>query len=276
VTGTLYGCDVGEDSFEEEDEFVPGGFMGWPYREANMIFPFRAPCPEPGGQGALSYVHPIASYPHDQGPAAIVSGGMYRPVAGGANNWPVVYYPVRGDVFYTDYYVGDLYRLTWNGLQWSRALPVPGQPTDSTWAAGLTTASEFQLGPDGSLWWMRQFDDSFTPSSGSIQRIRFTGDTGGVGPQPVAEGHLGAAPNPFVHSVDLSFRLAVPERVRLVVHDLAGRRVQTLLDGEASAGETRVRWDGHDDRGNSVPPGVYFARLDRPGSAATVRLLRGR
>jgi glucose/arabinose dehydrogenase len=275
LTGVIYCGDVGEDTFEEQDEIHSGDFMGWPYREADSII-VHVDCPEPGSAGSTPYVSPIAYFRHDQGPAAIISAGTYRPVAGGASNWPPAYYPSRGDVFYTDYYVGDLRRITWNGASWVRAAPVPGQPDDSTWAAGLATAADFLVGPDGSLWWMRQFDDSFSPSSGAIGRIAFNGATAVDRGGDFGRG-LTAAPNPFARSVDLSFRLAAAERVKLVIRDLAGRRIVTLFDGIAPAGENRVSWKA-DEGGAGLPAGVYFARLERAAPAAplTLRLLRTR
>ena len=51
-------------------------------------------------------------------------------------------------------------------------------------------------------------------------------------------------------------------RVRLAVYDAFGRRVRMLRDGaNQDAGEYRLRWDGRDDAGRTVAPGVYLARL---------------
>jgi hypothetical protein len=264
VTGTLYVGDVGEDTFEEENEVHPGDFLGWPYREANLIV-VHTDCPEPGGSGTLSYVHPIAFFGHRLGSDAIMSAGMYRPVTGAPNNWPPSYYPSRGDVFYQDYYVGDLKRITWNGSSWLPAAPVPGQPNDSTWASGFLTACDFQVGPDGSLWWMRQFDDGFDFSSGMVGRIRSTTTTS-VAPAVTVREAMRATPNPFRGSVDLALRTATRSRARLAIYDLLGRRVRVLLDGDLPAGERHVRWDGAGASGERLPAGVYLARLEREGA----------
>ncbi len=273
VTGTLFGCDVGDDSFEEMNEIHAGDFLGWPYREGNLIR-VRAECPEPGGPGAVPYVAPVATYSHGLDSYAVVSAGPYRPAVGGTNNWPDEYYPARGDLFYTDYFAGDLRRLSWNGSGWVPAAPVAGQPDDSTWASGLTTAVDFLVGPNGSLWWMSQYNEFFDPASGGLHRIRYVGVTSVAGAAP-PPGALRAAPNPFTHRVDLTFRLAGPGAVRLAIYDVAGRRVHTLFEGD-TAGEMRARWDGTTAAGARAAAGVYFARLERtdaPDPGETVRVL---
>ncbi len=272
-TGVLYGCDVGEADFEEVNEIHAGAFLGWPWREANLSI-VRGSCPEPGGVGAQLYVPPIAFFSRNTSLHAVVSGGMYRPAIGGNHNWPMAYYPDRGSVFYMDYYVGDLKRLTWNGTSWVAAAAVPGQPSASNWATGLVTGVDFLVGVDGSLWWMAQFNDQYEPVSGSLNRIRYTGVTA-VGAAGAAPRGLSATPNPSRGDVDLSFALAAPGRARLAIYDLLGRRVRVLAEGDLPAGETRVRWNGTRDSGEAAPAGVFFARLEREDAAPVVlRLLR--
>ncbi|MCA9753996.1 MAG: S8 family serine peptidase [Gemmatimonadetes bacterium] len=91
----------------------------------------------------------------------------------------------------------------------------------------------------------------------------------------VAESRLDAfRPNPFSQNADLVF--AVPNRVpvSLVVYDVSGRRVRALVDRTVGAGEYRVAWDGRDESGRAVAPGMYFARLTGPGFEHTVRGVR--
>jgi len=69
-------------------------------------------------------------------------------------------------------------------------------------------------------------------------------------------------PNPFNPSTTLKFSLSRDSQVRLTVHDLMGRAVRTLVDGDRPAGEHGVLWDGRDDRGEAVGTGVYFVRVE--------------
>ncbi len=274
-SGDLFVADVGENSFEELNQVRSGDFCGWPWREADAIR-VRSDCPEPGGPGAMPYRAPILSLAHDEAVSyAIISAGVYRPVLGGNANWPPAYYPIRGDVFYGQYYEGYLRRLTWDGANWAPAAPVAGQPNATDWATGLFNSVDFNVGPDGSLWWMRQFDQFYSPSTGGIFRIRYVGSPTGVAGRAPAPRALAAAPNPARGPVELAFSLAEGQRVRLGLYDLTGRRVRALYEGTVSPGETRVRWDGTGERGEALGPGVYFARLEREhGPPATTRILR--
>ncbi len=273
-TGAIYNADVGENIMEEIDETLPGDFGGWPWREGTSVV-VRAQCPEPGGSGFNSFKPPIVAMARGPDPTAFNCAGMYRPVPGAPNNWPAAYTGTFGDVFYGEYYSGMLRRLKKMAGVWSPAAAVAGQPDPDDWATGLVSATDFLVGPDGSLYWIAQFDPNFSPASGTLQRIRYTGDLTAVTDPPVAARGLGTAPNPFARETMLSFRVASREPVGLFVYDLAGRRVRRLFEGEAEAGERRLAWDGRDDAGAPVAPGVYLVRLDRARLAPQfVRLVR--
>jgi len=80
-------------------------------------------------------------------------------------------------------------------------------------------------------------------------------------------------PNPFNPSTRIAFALPADARVRLTVHDLAGRRIATLVDAALPAGGHAVDWRGRDDRGAPVPAGVYLYRLHTSLGARAGRML---
>jgi hypothetical protein len=81
------------------------------------------------------------------------------------------------------------------------------------------------------------------------------------------------APNPFGRLTSIAYALPARARAALQIYDLQGRVARTLFNGEAAAGEHRVTWDGRDDQGARVGPGVYFARLSSGGSSAIKRMI---
>jgi pimeloyl-ACP methyl ester carboxylesterase len=68
-------------------------------------------------------------------------------------------------------------------------------------------------------------------------------------------------PNPFAGTTTLHF--AVPERsqVRLSVFTLLGQEVARLVDGEVEPGYRSIQWNGVDDKGHHLPPGIYLYRM---------------
>jgi serine protease len=85
---------------------------------------------------------------------------------------------------------------------------------------------------------------------------------------------LSGAPSPFAASVEIRFALPEPVPARVIVYDAAGRRVRTLVDGLAAAGEQRLTWDGRDDAGRDAASGVYWLRLWAGEASATRRIER--
>lgn len=90
--------------------------------------------------------------------------------------------------------------------------------------------------------------------------------TSGAGGLPGAVTALGRnTPNPFNPRTVIAFSLAQPEIVELSVHDVAGRRLRTLVSGQAlPAGAHEAMWDGLDQDGRPAPAGVYFCTLRTP------------
>jgi hypothetical protein len=69
---------------------------------------------------------------------------------------------------------------------------------------------------------------------------------------------------PVRGGTDLQLALARGGRVRLLLHDVRGRRVAVLLDGELPAGRHALRWEATDDENVRLASGVYFLQLDAP------------
>jgi flagellar hook assembly protein FlgD len=85
-----------------------------------------------------------------------------------------------------------------------------------------------------------------------------------------------AAPNPFRGITTIRFSMPEAGPATLAIHDVAGRRVRTLLDGAVGEGDRRFVWDGRDDTGRALASGVYFYRLQAAGNSRTgqVQLLK--
>ncbi len=68
-------------------------------------------------------------------------------------------------------------------------------------------------------------------------------------------------PNPFNPSTTIRFALPSAAHTKVVIFDLAGRKVKTLVDDMLTAQSHEAVWMGNDEAGRSVSAGVYFYRV---------------
>lgn len=68
-------------------------------------------------------------------------------------------------------------------------------------------------------------------------------------------------PNPFNAGTIIEYSLPRASHVSLIIYNLRGQKVVTLIDSEQDARVHRVRWTGHDAAGLQVATGVYLYRL---------------
>ena len=80
-------------------------------------------------------------------------------------------------------------------------------------------------------------------------------------------------PNPVVDTTALRFSTARAGGVLLRLFDVRGREVRRLFDAVVDPGRYLVHWDGRDDRGLRLQPGIYILRLDAPEGTRTRKLL---
>ena len=75
-------------------------------------------------------------------------------------------------------------------------------------------------------------------------------------------------PNPFNASTRIPYSLSSPGSVRLVVFDILGRKITTVVDEVRQTGEYHETLDG-----SSLASGVYFYRLSAGGQVAVRRMI---
>ncbi len=80
-------------------------------------------------------------------------------------------------------------------------------------------------------------------------------------------------PNPFNPSTNIRYDLPQAVRVKLVIYNLLGEKVRTLVDASESAGAKQITWNGLNDRGARVASGVYVYRIEAGTFVATRKLL---
>jgi len=80
-------------------------------------------------------------------------------------------------------------------------------------------------------------------------------------------------PNPFNPDTNIDYYMPHSGRVSLVIYNILGQKVRTLLDREMTAGLHQVRWDGRNSAGVPVSGGVYFYKMTTGKTNLTRKML---
>lgn len=83
-------------------------------------------------------------------------------------------------------------------------------------------------------------------------------------------------PEPNPSSGEMKIRLGLPRDAvgSVMLYDVAGHRVRSLMRGPLRSGAQDLTWDGRDDAGRTVPAGVYFVRLQAGHEQQSREVLR--
>jgi hypothetical protein len=80
-------------------------------------------------------------------------------------------------------------------------------------------------------------------------------------------------PNPFNPTTSFEFQVPSLEFTTLKIFDVLGKEVVTLVNEMRSEGVHTVRWEGKNNRGESVPSGVYSYQLKAGSSIVTKKMI---
>jgi hypothetical protein len=84
----------------------------------------------------------------------------------------------------------------------------------------------------------------------------------GVGPGSRYVRLFHPMPNPFTGMTQMAYSVTKDQdRVSIKVYDVAGRMVKALVDGSQAAGVYSVSWNGKDEQGTTLRPGMYFVQV---------------
>jgi hypothetical protein len=142
-------------------------------------------------------------------------------------------------------------------------------------APALKTQTESQVVSDGAggvlvIWKQGNGNDIYAQRlSGSGQVPSAVGPD--AAPHPVA---LGAnVPNPFSSNTRLDVYVPTATSGTLDVYDVLGRKVVSRSLPSLSKGWQQLDVDGRSDRGQLLPSGVYFVRLNAAGQVSTRKVV---
>jgi hypothetical protein len=91
-------------------------------------------------------------------------------------------------------------------------------------------------------------------------------------PAPPKRLSLRATPNPSPGSLTFTVESGLTGPETLIVMDVQGRTVRRFAGSRAAPGTHTIAWDGRNEAGAKLPPGMYLARLEVAGRAVWTRV----
>lgn len=79
-------------------------------------------------------------------------------------------------------------------------------------------------------------------------------------------------PNPFNPSTTIPYKLKEEGLVSIIVYDLNGAEVKTLISENISAGSYQAVWNGLNNTGQNVASGRYIVKMSAPGFSDTITM----
>lgn len=150
---------------------------------------------------------------------------------------------------------------------------VLGSPKIGTWNYGAANEAQVLSGqayfnvhtgntPDGEI----RGQIFALPGADALLGVNDDGPRAGVA--------LAASPNPAVDRMRLTLRLSRGGHTSLAIVGVDGRQVRSIASRVLEPGPHSFDWDGRDDGGHAVAPGIYFAVARTPAGTQVTRLAR--
>ena len=122
---------------------------------------------------------------------------------------------------------------------------------------------------DGNVWTLESATNSYTLSGEGKMDIPTSNGyvltKGGINTAPETFALGQGYPNPFNPETTIDYQIANAGHVNIVIYDMLGREVNTLVNGYHTPNMYSVVWNGTSNDGKLVPSGVYFYHMTTQG-----------
>lgn len=159
---------------------------------------------------------------------------------------------------------GTIDEKTWHYLPSSGNLYPPAWPLPENLA--YTNATMQSAGTDGfALGDLNWFPD---------QKAQWLTGVEKIGTEIPSEFELSQNyPNPFNPTTTINFSIANSASIKLVIYNILGQRIKSLINEQLNAGNYKVVWNGTDDSGRSVVSGNYILSLETDSFRSTKKMV---
>ncbi|MCD4745416.1 MAG: T9SS type A sorting domain-containing protein [Bacteroidales bacterium] len=94
-------------------------------------------------------------------------------------------------------------------------------------------------------------------------------------PQNTVDNKIIVYPNPFYYHTFIAFKLLHGGNVQVIIYDINGKKVKSLMNAKVSKGEFTMTWEGNNDQNQIVKQGTYVAVVMINGKKASgVKILK--
>jgi len=197
-------------------------------------------------------------------------------ISGGSGDHPGLNWnpPPEGDV--KEY-------LIYRNVRWSRFNQTGWEYQANTTQTNWEDFNFLIGGPIATAYYKVIAQDLTNQNSGYSNTVSVVGAPGMAKPgQPLTESNEEAPnsfqihenyPNPFNPSTRIRYELPIESNVSLIVHNISGKIVKTIVTESQSAGRYEIQWNGQDDTGNLVSTGMYFARIQAGSYSHVIKMI---
>ncbi|NPV14863.1 T9SS type A sorting domain-containing protein [candidate division WOR-3 bacterium] len=80
--------------------------------------------------------------------------------------------------------------------------------------------------------------------------------------------------NPFRSGTIIAYNLTKPRAVQLNIYDSLGKEVAILFKDRQGSGAHKIKWNGTDAAGKTIPAGTYFLHLKTPARTVIKKIVK--
>ena len=80
-------------------------------------------------------------------------------------------------------------------------------------------------------------------------------------------------PNPFNPSTKFNYKILSAGNVSLTIYDVMGKQVSVIVDEYQNPGRYELIWTAKDNFGNSLPSGLYVAKLQSVNQVRSIKIM---
>lgn len=165
------------------------------------------------------------------------------------------------------------YATSRDGIAWEKSQNNPVISDRPAWGFSYITSSVLEFGGFYHLWFT-SFPFANDGQRAQIGYAKSLSDSSAIELEIPSRYFLSQnRPNPFNSTTTLQYGLPEPAEVVLVIYNLLGKHVKTLVRVVEEPGLKSVAWDGTDKFGRPASTGVYMYKIQAGGFTQTRKML---